>query len=95
MITIMDVAESRGVKIDDDGGVRAQEFERVDLPVMGGCCVCGATVSPYNAYPGKNGKLHCKDDIGDKGFKAVEEFEKAYADELDWQAERASSYYGQ
>lgn len=75
-ITVLDVANARGVKATL-GGIAGEEFDRVGLPMIGGCCVCQATIAAYNAYPGRNGYLHCADCIeADGGFATVEEFEQ-------------------
>lgn len=75
MITILDVAKARGVQESEDGSINGSEFERVGLPIMGGC-MCNTTVGCYNAYPSKTGYLGCEDCIGDQGFETVEEFEE-------------------
>ena len=57
MITILDVAKARGVQADAQGCINGAEFDRVGLPIMGGCQVCGATIAAYNSHPGRNGYL--------------------------------------
>ncbi|MEE9383202.1 MAG: hypothetical protein V3V08_07295 [Nannocystaceae bacterium] len=57
MITILDIARARGVQDDGNGAINMGEFERVGLPMLGGCQVCGACIAPYNAHPGRNGFL--------------------------------------
>lgn len=81
-ITILDVANARGARVNL-GGISAAEFDRVGLPMVGGCCVCEAVIAAYNAYPGRNGYLHCGDCIeGDGGFATVEEFEQGERDQM-------------
>jgi hypothetical protein len=75
-ITILQVAEARGAQRDDRGGINGAEFERVGLPIIGGCGHCGATVAAYNACPSKTGYLLCASGcIEGDGFETVEEFE--------------------
>lgn len=83
-VTILDVARSRGIKSEKDGKIPGSEFDRVGLPMIGGCQHCGATIAAYNAYPSKTGFLQCSDCIADIGFGSVEAFE-----------EFANSEYGQ
>jgi hypothetical protein len=73
-VTILELAEHRGAKQDEHGGINGAEFERVGLPIMGGCQVCGATVAAYNACPSKSGYLRCANGcIGGDGFSDVAE----------------------
>ena len=75
-VTIWQVAEARGVQRDASGAVNGAEFARVDLPIIGGCEVCGATVAAFNAAPSTSGYLRCvRGCIGDLGFATVEAFE--------------------
>ena len=68
--TILDIAIARGAKEDDNGGINGAEFERVGLPLMGGCQVCNATIAAYNSYPGTNGFL-----VGSCCVEGIEVFE--------------------
>jgi hypothetical protein len=79
-ITILDVAIARGVK-EVDGRISGEEFDRVGLPLLGGC-MCGTTVGCYNAFPTRTGYLGCEDCVGGQGFETVEEFE-AFCQEED------------
>ena len=73
-ITILELAKHRGAKEDADGSMNGAEIERVGLPFMGGCCMCGACIAAYNASPSKSGYLKCTNEcIGDDGFDTVEE----------------------
>lgn len=56
MITILDIAIAEGAR-QSEHGLDAREFERLGLPFFGGCQICGATLGPYNAHPGRNGFL--------------------------------------
>lgn len=77
MITILQIAKARGVHVDEHGCIDGAEFERVGLPLMGGCYYCHATIAAYNAYPGRNGYWHCADCINDDaGYQTVAEFEE-------------------
>jgi hypothetical protein len=87
-ITILQLAEHRGAKPNANGAFSADEIERVGLPFMGGCEVCGATIAAYNACPSKTGYLRCLNDcIGDNGYETCEQAESAergsdYDDEI-------------
>jgi hypothetical protein len=74
-ITVLDVALAWGAKQDDDGSINGAEFDRVGLPLFGGCQCCHASIAAYNAYPSQSGFLRCEDCIGDMGFNTVKEFE--------------------
>lgn len=77
-ITILDVAKAWGVK-EDEHGIPAEEFDRLGLPMLGGCQSCGASIACYNAAPTKTGYLSCANDEGcideEIAFFSVEEFE--------------------
>ena len=84
MITILDIAKHRGVKVEGDGSVRGDAFEAVDLPIMAGCECCGATLGAFNAYPTDSGYIRCHEDAQEAlglsksmgvGFSTVEAFE--------------------
>ena len=73
-VTALDVAKARGAR-EIDGRIEAGEFERVGIPLLGGCERCHATIAAYNAYPSTTGYWRCGDCIADLGFATVEEFE--------------------
>lgn len=76
MITILDIAKFRGIKKNNDGHITMAEFDRVGLPMMGGCEGCNASIACYNSYPSKSGYLRCGDCITENmAFATVEEFE--------------------
>lgn len=81
-VTILDVAIGKGATPNDKGGYTGSEFERLGLPMLGGCEVCGATIAAYNAYPSTSGYLRCADDIDDLGFASVEDFD-AWIEEVE------------
>jgi len=56
MITILDIAKARGAK-EHNGALHMGEFDRLGLPMFGGCQVCNASIAAYNAHPGRNGYL--------------------------------------
>jgi hypothetical protein len=71
-ITIYDVALARGAKATPDGGLSGSEFDRLGLPMFGGCQMCGASIAAYNASPSMTGYLMCSNAcIGDYGFPSV------------------------
>lgn len=72
-ITVLDLATHRLGRDATTGG----DFEEAGLPIMGGCCICGATVGAYNACPSKSGYLKCRNGcIGDDGWETVQEANK-------------------
>jgi len=76
MITILDLALHRGAKADEDGSINGSEFEKVGLPLLGGCELCGACIAAYNACPSKSGYFRCAGEdgcIGNSGWESVEE----------------------
>lgn len=73
-VTVLDVALARGAH-EVDGTINGAEFERVGLPIFGGCQGCGATIAAYNAYPSRTGYLRCRQCIGELGFATAEAFE--------------------
>lgn len=75
-VTILDVAKSRGVRIEKDGSVTMGSMNDVDLAIFGGCLTCEASIAAYNAYPSRSGYWCCADCVGDFGFKTVEAFEE-------------------
>ena len=50
-----------------------QDFLDAELPIMGGCEGCYASIAAYNAYPSHSGYLRCKDCISQDGFATVEQ----------------------
>ena len=61
MVTIYDVAVALGAREGADGSMSGAEFERLGLPMFGGCQGCGASLAAYNAHPQRNGYLACGD----------------------------------
>lgn len=81
-LTIFDIAIAKGAKPtktdyarDIDGAINGAEFERLGLPIFGGC-TCGAQLAAYNMYPSKHGTTRCADDIGDDGFATIAEWDE-------------------
>lgn len=92
-ITVRDLALHLGATPDADGNLSGGEFEKVGLPIMGGCEVCGATIAAYNACPSTSGYLRCqKGCIGSDGFATVEQAKARIfgPDESDWKYEVAN-----
>lgn len=85
-ITILDLAKFRGVQESETGGINMGEFERVGLPMMGGCGVCGACVAAYNACPSRSGVLKCLSGcIDEDGYETVEEANRdLFQEEYEW-----------
>lgn len=52
-ITVLDLALHRGATADEDGSINGAEFERVGLPICGGCERCEASIAAYNAFPSR------------------------------------------
>ena len=77
-ITILELAKYRGAKPARDGSISGDEFDRVGLPILGGCEVCHACVAAHNACPSRTGFLRCANGcIGELGWDAVEEADAA------------------
>lgn len=90
-ITVMDWAGFRGVRRGDDGSISMGEFDRVGLPMIGGCYRCGACISAGGACPTKMGYLACAGDddgggcVGDDGYDTVEECNRDnFPEEYEW-----------
>jgi len=76
-VTILELATYRLGRSASTG----QDFDDADLPIMGGCEICGATVSAYNACPSKTGNIRCKEGcIADLGYVTVQEANRAVFD---------------
>jgi hypothetical protein len=68
-ITISELADHRLRRHASTG----QDFIDAELPITGGCEVCGASIAAYNACPSTSGYLRCSHGcIGDDGFDTVE-----------------------
>lgn len=80
-ITVLDLARFRGVT-----ELSNSEFERVGLPLTGGCEVCGASMAAYNAAPARTGFLRCASGcIGIDGYASVEEANlDLFPEEYEW-----------
>lgn len=78
-ITTLDIAKAEGATADTNGAISMEQFDTRGLPMFGGCEVCGASITAYNAYPSKSGFLRCNDCIDDHGYQTVEEFRQDYA----------------
>lgn len=73
-ITVMQLATHRLGRDARNGA----DFQEAQLPIMGGCQVCEATVAAYNSCPSTSGYLRCANGcIGDDGFATVEEADRA------------------
>lgn len=74
-ITVLQLAEARasaaGLPLPRTG----EDFNAVDLSIMGGCQRCAASIAAYNAYPSRTGFWQCGDCIGRDGFATAEEAE--------------------
>ena len=75
-ITVLEIAERKGAIVSDEGVINASEFNRLGLPMFGGCQRCQASIAAYNAFPSKTGYLQCRDCIGDIGFETAAEFDR-------------------
>jgi hypothetical protein len=76
-VTCLDVALARGARRDENGAITGSEFDRVGIPLFGGCLTCGASIAAYNAYPTTTGYLRCAgcvESAGD-GYETVRAFE--------------------
>ena len=72
-ITILDVAIAMGA---NENNLTMGEFDRLGLPMIGGCQRCGACIAAYNASPSKSGYLMCANGcIGEDGFPSVKAYQ--------------------
>ena len=72
MITILQLARAMGAEETEDGAINGSEFERLGLPMLGGCQVCQATIAAYNACPTTTGYLSCTNCVETEGYATVE-----------------------
>jgi hypothetical protein len=77
MITILELAQAMGAEETEDGSISMAEFDRLGLPMMGGCQVCQASIAAYNACPTTTGNLSCTNCIGAEGYATVDQAAKA------------------
>ncbi len=72
-LTILDLAYFIE-NIPEGDGVGGEVFDRLGLPIIGGCQACGATVAAYNACPSTTGYLRCREGcISDLGWVNYQE----------------------
>lgn len=85
-ITVLALALFRGAKPETTGSISMGAIEATGLPFMGGCSVCGATVSAANSCPSRSGYLKCERGcIGDDGFETCEQANLAlFPEEYTW-----------
>lgn len=57
------------------------DYVAANLPMLGGCQGCAASIAAFNAYPSTTGFLQCADCIGDRGYETVAEAKAAVLDE--------------
>lgn len=55
--TIYDVAVAANPGLRGRASLTGADFAALGLPMLGGCCMCGATIAAYNAHPGISGYL--------------------------------------
>ena len=72
MITLLQLARAMGAEETEDGAINGSEFERLGLPMLGGCQVCQATIAAYNACPTTTGYLSCTNCVETEGYATVE-----------------------
>lgn len=69
-VTILQLAEFILGRPAENG----EDFAQAELPMLGGCEVCHATIAAYNACPSRTGYLRCAEGcIGELGYSSVEE----------------------
>lgn len=72
-VTVMDLARHR-LGLAPDVPMTGADFARAQLPILGGCQVCGASVAAYNSCPSTSGYIRCANGcIGDAGYATVEQ----------------------
>ena len=93
-ITILELAKFRGLVSRDheSDSYSMGDFDRVGLPMLGGCQRCEACIAAYNAAPSKTGYLMCASGcIGDDGYETAQEANMAlFPEEYAWQGVKAS-----
>lgn len=81
-VTILELARHRLSAIGrTSGGEPARltgvDFEAVELAILGGCELCGASIAAYNACPSRSGCWRCASGcIADEGYASVEEADR-------------------
>ena len=74
-VSCLDVAIEKGAK-QENGSICGSEFDRLGIPMLGGCNICGETIGAYNAFPSKDGFLKCRSCIHIAGgFTSAKEME--------------------
>lgn len=82
-VTVLECAKERRRQgglllsvVDQKGALNGADFQRIGLPMFGGCVSCEASIAAYNAYPTTTGYLMCKDCVCDEvGFETTDAFE--------------------
>ncbi len=70
-ITILVYVKSQ---LGEQDSYSAEDFYDTGVDIMGGCEICAATITGYNAYPSTSGYWRCADCIGATGFATVDDF---------------------
>ena len=60
-VSVLDLAIFRGATAGPDGAYNGEELARVGLDILGGCELCGASISADNGYPTISGYWWCRD----------------------------------
>lgn len=81
-VTAFDVAVARGAKANEDGSISGAEFDRVGIPLLGGCQGCGESLGAFNGYPSTTGYWRCRGCLGDRGFETVDAFARWLNDQI-------------
>lgn len=67
-VTIHQIAEAR---VGKSGTLTGADYIEAQLPMLGGCECCHASIAGYNAYPAQSGFIRCADCIGDDGYPTL------------------------
>lgn len=55
--TVFELALIINPELKEKDGLTLGDFDILDLPMMGGCSGCGASIAAFNSHFGKNGYL--------------------------------------
>lgn len=76
-VTILELACYRADLDPEREAINGGVFAEVELQLLGGCAICGATIAAYNACPSRSGYWKCLGCIDGDGFDTVEEADVA------------------
>lgn len=60
IITLLDVLIKLEPELEKCDSISEKSFTKYGMPMEGNCCICGESISAFNASPGKNGYIFGK-----------------------------------